>query len=154
MADVVESHQYLPNPDMTLHRDIPSQSITCVLEESWLCIVLRRGSRMSIGRKFPAEFRGYRLRSIRGRSNAAVSRCEGKPIGLHGKRTCLIATISPVALSIALYTVPKLPPVQIPSCQPLRAPLTATKARRKLTSQLLQHLILTRHVCHGSRDAG
>jgi len=40
----------------------------------------------------------------------SIDICRGRLKTTH--HTCLIATISPVVLSIALYTVPKLPPVK------------------------------------------
>jgi hypothetical protein len=64
------------------------------------------------GRRFPAVFLEYHLRSIRDRSRSISRRSfeEEKQIIDSRERTCLIATISPVDFSIALYTVPKLPP--------------------------------------------
>lgn len=66
--------------------------------------------------------------------------------GIGGQRTCLMATISPVSFSMALYTIPKLPPSHhVSSLQTNPGKNTG----ERLTSQLLQHLISTRHVCHG-----
>lgn len=52
--------------------------------------------------------------------------------------TCLMATTSPVARSIALYTTPKLPPSRRVSVA------TSLAQKRKLTAQFLEHLILVR----------
>ena len=64
--------------------------------------------------------------------------------------TCLMATISPVALSIALYTIPKLPPVLVSySYYPIDTWL--------LTAQFLQDLVLAasriiRHRCEDRKS--
>lgn len=58
-------------------------------------------------------------------------------------RTCLIATISPVALSMALYTVPKLPPV---ACWSAVIGAMGSIGRQRLTAQLFHHLVVTCHI--------
>lgn len=61
--------------------------------------------------------------------------------------TCLMATISPVALSIALYTTPKLPPV----------PVSYSYYRVDswlLTAQFLQDLVLAASHIIGHRCEG
>lgn len=67
-------------------------------------------------------------------------------------RTCLTATISPVAFSIALYTVPKLPPAENKESLVNNIDVNCVAIGARLTPQLLHHLVMTGHVVrHGFR---
>lgn len=93
----------------------------------------------------------WRMKTINRRNRARTKRIfptdqnnqESRP----NKRTCFTATISPVALSMALYTVPKLPPNRRKSQHLQLANFNKQGFPAQLTSQLLHHLILTRHIC-------
>lgn len=61
--------------------------------------------------------------------------------------TCLIATISPVDLSIALYTTPKLPPANA-----LVAVMLTRHVVEGLTAEFLQDLVLGSFVRHSSNS--